>query len=123
MWGVQWAGQHIQFHIDNMSVVDILHKGSTKEPSGIAMHLLRCLSFFAAHYRFSISACHIPGVHNTVADNISRGRVSSLHAQVPGIRPQAVVIPRSLWSLLIVDRPDWTSSKWRNLFVDFIQRA
>ena len=60
MWGGA-IGQHILLHIDNMSVVDILHKGLTKEHSGVATHLLRCLSFFSAHYRFSISACHIPG--------------------------------------------------------------
>ena len=48
MWGKHWSGQHVQFHIDNMAVVEIVRKGSSKEPSGIAMHLLRCLSFFAA---------------------------------------------------------------------------
>ena len=48
-----------------------------KKPSGVAMHLLRCLSF-SAHFQFSIYACHKPGVHNTAADDISRGWVSIL---------------------------------------------
>ena len=29
-------------------------------------------------------------------------------------------IPSPLWSLLVLERPDWTSGKWRKLFTDFI---
>lgn len=31
MWGAQWESLCIQFHIDSMSVVDILHKDSTMQ--------------------------------------------------------------------------------------------
>ena len=49
IWGSQWSGQFVHFHIDNMSVVDILKKGSS---SGLVMHLLRCLFFFSAFFHF-----------------------------------------------------------------------
>ena len=53
-WGRQWSGKHIHLHIDNMAVVEVLKKGSSKEPSSIVMHLLRCLSF-VSHTPHSIS--------------------------------------------------------------------
>ena len=96
MWGAQWAGHHVLFHIDNMAVVDTLRKGSCKEPSGLAMHLMRALSFISAHYQFSVAASHIAGVYNTVADDISRDRLSNLPLQVPGIHPQPTPIPSPL---------------------------
>ena len=116
VWGRQWSGRHIHLHIDNMSVVAVLAKGSSKEPSGIVMHLLCCLSFFSAYFQFSYSAFHIPGVYNFIADNISRNELSALSSQ-------RSIIPPDLWSLLVLDRPDWTSPKWRALFTSFILRV
>ena len=39
------------------------------------------------------------------------GFLYSPFSSATGVQPQAVVIPAPLWSLLIVDRPGWTSSK------------
>ena len=108
---------------DNLSVVQVLQKGASKEPSGVIMHLLRCLSFLTAYFHFSISASHIAGVYNIVADDISRNNLGSLLIQVPGIQPQPVPIPDPLWSLLVLERPDWTSKRWRLLFSDFTSQA
>ena len=123
LWGSQWAGRHVLFHIDNLSVIQVLQKGASKEPSGVIMHLLRCLSFLTAYFHFSISASHIAGVYNIVADDISRNNLGSLLIQVPGIQPQPVPIPDPLWSLLVLERPDWTSKRWRLLFSDFTSQA
>ena len=46
VWGPSWAGLHVLCYSDNMSVVHALNKGSSREPSGVAMHLLRTLIFF-----------------------------------------------------------------------------
>ena len=115
-WGRQWSGKHIHLHIDNMAVVEVLKKGSSKEPSGIVMHLLRCLSFGSAIFQFTYSAFHIPGVCNSLADDISRNQLSSLP-------PQKVTVSPDLWSLLVQDRPDWTSPEWRRLFTNSIHRV
>ena len=72
IWGRYQSCGLVQFHIDNVSVVHVLTKGSSKEPSGLVMHLLRCLSFFSAYYQFSYEAIHISGACNTLADDISR---------------------------------------------------
>lgn len=71
LWGHQWSGQHVQFHVDNMSVVQVLRKCLSKEPSGLVMHLLSCLAFLTAFHQFTITSCHIAGMFNTVADDIS----------------------------------------------------
>lgn len=123
IWGQQWSGQHVQFHIDNMSVVECLRKGSSKEPSGIVMHLLRCLSFVSAYFGFTTSACHVAGVNNVLADDISRNHLSDLSSQVPGIQPLPTPIPACLWSLLVGERPDWTSNRWRQLFANSMDKA
>jgi hypothetical protein len=111
-----WAGQLVHFHSDNMSVIAALGKGSSKEPSGIVMHLLRCLSFIAAHFQFHYHAFHVPGALNTLADDISRDHLHAFSS------PQCP-IPPTLWSLLVLECPDWTSSRWTTLFVDFTRRV
>ena len=97
MWSHHWSCQHVHFHIDNMAVVEVLANGSSKEPSGVVMHRLRCLSFFSAFHQFSFSAIHIPGVRNSLVDDISRNHVSSLASQVPMINPSPTLIPPALW--------------------------
>ena len=114
IWAHQWSGQHIHLHVDNRAVVEVLKKGSSKEPSGIVMHLLRCLSFISAYFQFTYTAYHIPGAYNTTADSISRNRLSS-------IPPQKCIISADLWSLLVLVRPDWTSKEWRVRFTNFIR--
>ena len=49
-----------------------------KEPSGIVMHLLCCLSFVSAIFQFTYSAFHIPGAWNSLMNDISRNQLSSL---------------------------------------------
>ena len=44
--GHSWVGLHVLCYSDNMSVAHALNKGSSREPSGVAMHLLRTLTFF-----------------------------------------------------------------------------
>jgi hypothetical protein len=116
MWGRKWSGQHVHLHIDNIAVVEVLKKGSSKEPSGTVMHLLRCLSFISAYFQFTYAAFHIPGILNTTADKISRNQPSSLLSQKS-------TIPTDLWALTVQARPDWTSKEWRRLFMDFIRKV
>ena len=93
MWGSHWSGHHVQFHIDNSSVVQVIKKGSSKEPRGVVMHLLRCLSFFSAYYKFTLTTCHVAGIHNTIADGISRNILSCVYSQVPTLSAEPTPIP------------------------------
>ena len=57
------------------------NKGSSKDKT--AMHLLRCLWFFAALFQIRIIATHIPGIANTAADLLSRNGSTSASITVP----------------------------------------
>ena len=69
IWGRRWAKKHVLCRCDNMAVVNILHSRSSKDP--IIMHLLRSLHFFLAHWEIHLTASHIPGKLNTLADALS----------------------------------------------------
>ena len=56
------------------------------------MHLLRCLWFFVAFFDICISAEHIAGVTNCVADMLSRNNVTNFLL----IRPRHTVYSTSL---------------------------
>ena len=69
-WAPSWSGQHIVIHSDNTTAVSILNKGSCK--NHVVMGFLRELFWLSAIYNFRITAKHIPGHKNVIADAISR---------------------------------------------------
>ena len=69
-WAPSWSGQHIVIHSDNTTAVSILNKGSCKNK--VVMGFLRELFWLSAIYNFRITAKHIPGLKNVIADAISR---------------------------------------------------
>ena len=119
MWGRHWAGKHIRFHCNNLAVVMILSTRTAKTPP--LMHLLRCFSFYCAHFRFHFSAQHVPGIMNTAADAISRDNLPLFFSLVP--QTPRSTIPPSLHELLISHRPDWGSPAWTRLFQGSLHEA
>jgi hypothetical protein len=112
LWGPQWTRQRISFRSDNMAVVELLKSYTSHDP--LLMHMLRCLAFYSAYYRFQITAEHIPGVLNTAADAISRNNMSLFHSFVPQTQP--VPLPQAVVDLIVSNRPDWGSQHWTHLF-------
>jgi len=55
--GNQLSGKQVFFECDNSSVVMAANQHYTREPE--AMHLLRCLCFFVAHFDIDIKCRHI----------------------------------------------------------------
>ena len=108
VWGWQWQG--VCFHSDNECVVSMVNKGSSSDSA--LSHLMRCLSFFAAFFRFNFTALH---VLNEAADALSQGNVHLFHSLVPQAGVESPV-PAQLWELLVIKRPDWGSADWTNLF-------
>ena len=112
VWGPYWSGLHICFHSDNSAVVALLRSLTSRDH--VIMHLIRCLSFFAALFRFDFTAAHVPGASNVAADALSRNNMSlflSLFPQTP-----ETVVPPVLTCLLLHPRPDWGSTRWTRLF-------
>ena len=113
-WGPAWRGSHLHCLCDNEAVVSIV--GSRYSGNPDLMHLLRCLFFFEAYYKMHITASHIPGTANILADNLSRNRLSLFLLQAPHMSKTPVPLPLMALDLLLNPELDWSSPAWINLF-------
>ena len=94
VWGKQWRGMTIKHVCDNAAVVAILKSGKSKDR--LAMHLVRCLFFFSAHFNIFLVAQHLPGRENVAADALSRDNLPLFYQQVPSATPHPTPIPEEL---------------------------
>ena len=79
--------------------------------------------FFSASWQFTLLAKHIPGVQNSAADAISRGRARTLPLLVPQANPTPSHLPSTLQDLLLAPDACWTSPHWRRGFRSFMLTA
>ena len=70
LWGSHWSGSRVCSLCDNAAVVAAVNKGSARDPS--LVRLLRILAFLCAVLNITVTAQHLPGVQNVVADVLSR---------------------------------------------------
>ena len=105
IWGPQWSGKSVQCRCDNEAVVSILNSGTSKDPT--VMGLMRCLHFFAAKFSLIVSAVHLPGVDNSLADALSRNNLPSFLSHCLQACPTPTFSPGSGGSLQTgLDIPD-----------------
>ena len=97
-------GSTVRCRTDNAAVVNIVNTGRSKDE--LAMHLMRCLAFFTAHFQLTIRAEHLPGRENGAADSLSRNKLAQFRLQVPWAWPQATAIPRELLDMILI----WAAS-------------
>ena len=81
VWGKQWRGTTVKCICDNAAVVAILKSGKSKDR--LAMHLVRCLFFFSAHFNIFLVTQHLPGRENVAADALSWKNLPLFYQQVP----------------------------------------
>lgn len=85
-WAPAWANKRIYIQSDNVTSVATINRGTSANP--FIMSSLRSLFWLSAKFNFHIKAKFLPGLSNTVADNISRahepGRLSRI---APYIHP------------------------------------
>ena len=67
-WSHVWANHYVVVFTDNIVIEAAVKNGTAR--NGTCLHLLKHLDGLAL--QFNISAVHIPGVDNTIADMISR---------------------------------------------------
>ncbi len=96
-----------------MAVVEILPKGSARDPR--AHHMVRCLYFYSSLYSFQVVVELVPGVLNVATDALSRNNFQLFSSLVPQGTHQ--VVPSSVVDLLVRRRPDWGSHPWIELFM------
>ena len=80
-WGQTWSNLSTCFTCDNLAKVQALTKRTSRDL--LVLHLLRCLSFFEAHFRFRHSTIHIPSRDNSAADALSWNRIMEFFSVSP----------------------------------------
>ncbi len=98
---------------DNIAIVQIISGLSSKDP--LLTHLLRLLYFFLAVHTIKLQAKHIPGVHNTVVDALSRNQLSVFFQLHPAASRTPTAIPDQLTTLIGSDCEVWQSLTLREL--------
>ena len=114
LWGQYWTGKSVRFFPDNSAVVALINSGSSRENS--LMHLMRCLTFIMAKYNFVVSGAHIRGIHNDLADALSRNNSHYFLSHCPQAQASPTGVPTELVELLVTSRPDWVSPHWTKLW-------
>ena len=92
--GERWRTLRIRLLCDNQAIVHCVGSGSSRCPH--VMSLLRSLFLSAAKYSFTVSAQHIPGTHNVIADSLSRFRMQVFRSHAPQASPKPTPLPHSL---------------------------
>ena len=96
IWGESLQNKRIILNCDNESVVNIVN--SKRSRISRAMDLLRHLTLLTLlKYNIYISAKHIPGKYNEIADSLSRFQFQRFQL----LAPQADVIPHRIPVLLL----------------------
>ena len=114
VWGKKWENKSLLCRCDNEAVVHIINTGTSRDP--IAMGLMRCLYFIAAKFKLIVSATHLAGKANTLADALSRNNASHFLSTFSQAPHQRTLIPAALIDLLVGTKPDWTSPSWNRMF-------
>ena len=81
VWGHNWTTLKVRFICDNQAVVHSIVAGTSHCP--LIMQLLHNLFYIAARHNFTVSAQHLPGKHNVIADSLSRFNMQAFRAHAP----------------------------------------
>ncbi|XP_062586589.1 uncharacterized protein LOC134248181 isoform X1 [Saccostrea cucullata] len=92
IWGETLANCSILFHSDNMAVVNIINRLSSKEPS--VMSLVRRLVLACLRFNILFKSEHIPGKDNILPDLLSRLQVEKFKELAPYMDKCPVNIPQ-----------------------------
>jgi len=94
MFGEELKNTNVLFHSDNLAVVKVLNKQSSKDKD--LMSLVRPLVLTLIKYNISLKSKHIPGLKNILCDAISRFQVTPQMLARYSMRSQPEQIPFSL---------------------------
>ena len=69
-------------HCDNAAVVAVINSRYSRDDR--LMQRLRCPFFVEARHQFQLTAVHVPGVENDLADDLSRDNLVSFRVKSGG---------------------------------------
>ncbi|XP_062578413.1 uncharacterized protein LOC134240321 isoform X1 [Saccostrea cucullata] len=101
IWGSCLQNKKVLFHIDNIGLVSVINKQTSK--SKRTMELVRYFVLKLMNYNVIFKAKHIPGVFNSIADAISRKQWRHFRDLAPNAKETPQNIPeefvRMIYSL------------------------
>ena len=103
IWGDQLKNKKVLFKCDNKSVVQVINRQTSK--SSELMVLVRALTLKCLQLNLILKAEHIPGVHNNIADSLSRFQMSRFRELAPEAERDPVTMPNHLWNIFKME-PD-----------------
>ena len=104
VWARCWYGQSVLCRCDNQAAVQVISSRSCRDPG--LTHLMRCLFFLEATYQFELTAVHVAGRDNQLADDLSRNQLSSFRSKVP--QEQIKTPAASQWTCPACCSTNWT---------------
>lgn len=104
VWGSSWRGLRVQFWCDNQGVAEVISRRFCSD--GPLGGLLRSLFLAAARHSFWVSAIHVPGRVNSIADALSRSQFQRFRS----LAPSAAVEPTPVPGQLLMDLSSLTST-------------
>lgn len=97
MWGPTVTNTSVTFHSDNIAVVHVINKNTSKDSN--LMSLMRRLMIASLRYNIHFRAEHVPGLLNTAADLLSRLQIQQFKDQYPKMDRRPTVVPPELLHL------------------------
>ena len=90
IWAPLFKNKKILFHVDNIALVSIINKRTSR--SKRVMSLIRPLVLYTMEHNIQFKAKHIEGLHNEIADSLSRFQLQRFRELVPEAElfPEAV---------------------------------
>ena len=98
VWWTLLTRKEVLFQCENLSLVTVINKGYSKDKT--VMHLLHCLWFFVAYFDIVISAAHLPGRANIIADGLSRNNLAQCFLTNPKLSRVPTPLPVTIFSLI-----------------------
>lgn len=80
-WGHNWQNKRLILHTDNQALVPVITNQTSKEP--LVMKLVRRLVLVCLRYNLVLSAQHIAGIDNGIADALSRFQMERFRELCP----------------------------------------
>jgi len=84
------------------------------------MCLMSCLYFIVVKFITILSALHLAGSANGIADALSHNQFVKFFTNHPQASSHPYHIPAPLLDLLIHTKPDWTSPSWNRMFTSIL---
>ena len=94
IWGHKLKNHKILFLSDNIAVVEIINKQSSKDQ--VIMRLVRRLVLCALQFNIFFRAKHISGKSNVIPDRLSRFKFQEAKSLAPWLNQQPTTIPPNL---------------------------